>query len=254
MGVDLAAVTGSGPGGRIVEADIVAAAGPAEAAGPVALSPLRRTIAERMLKSWRAVPHFTLETEVDMEAAARFRDAHPGPEGKPFTWNDLVVAAAGRALEAFEGLRRRWEGETLVAVPGSGLGVAVHTDEGLVVPVVRDAGRKTLSALAAEIREKAARARAGRLAPEDLHPAAMTVTNLGMFGVTRFVPVVNHPECSILAVGKVEDRIRARDAWFGVRPVMALNLALDHRALDGGLGARFLAHVKAILEEADFRR
>ncbi|MHC5039414.1 MAG: dihydrolipoamide acetyltransferase family protein [Planctomycetota bacterium] len=256
-GIDLKGIRGSGPKGRIVEADVLAAAGEAPAGkegaeGALTLSPLRKTIAERMLKSWRTVPHFTVETAVEMKTASAFRKEAKGPGGNPFTYNDLIVASVARALKEMEPVRRRWDGNTLTALRETHLGVAVHTDQGLVVPVVENAGEKPLERLAVEIREKAERARSGKLKPEDLKPAAMTVTNLGMFGITRFVPVVNHPECSILAVGKVVEEVVYRDGWIGALPMMSLNLAVDHRAIDGGQAARFLERVKALLEQGEW--
>ncbi|MHC4778804.1 MAG: dihydrolipoamide acetyltransferase family protein [Planctomycetota bacterium] len=262
-GIDLTTVTGTGPGGRIVEADVAAYAGGSgdragrpssgpKTARPLTLTPLRRTIAQRMLKSWNQVPHFTVATDVDMEQALAFRRGSKGPDGKPFTVNDLIFAAVGKALAAGEEVQRRWDGETLCALGGSNLGVAVHTEHGLMVPVVEDAGEKTLTELHNEVRAKAQRARSGKLKPEDMQPAVMTVTNLGMFGITRFHAVINHPECSILAVGMTEERPVARDGWIGAKPIMALDFAVDHRAIDGGTASQFLAKVKEILEKADF--
>jgi len=247
MGVDLADVKGSGPGGRIVESDVQAAAETPASPTPVRLAPLRKTIAERMARSWREVPHFTVETTVDMTRAQAFRQEAKA-RGDAVTLNDLVVASVAKALASHEAMRRRWEGETLTALPGSSLGVAVHTEEGLMVPVVENVATKSPDGLSAEIRTKADRARNRRLLPEDLKPACMTVTNLGMFGITRFTPVINHPECAILAVGKVEERPVARDGWIGVQPRMALDLAVDHRAIDGGTASQFLAAIKEILE------
>lgn len=248
-GVDLTAVKGSGPGGRIVEADVLALAGEAPGAlpSPLGLSPLRKTIAERMLRSWRTVPHFTVETRVDMEAARNLKD-RLRERGVRVTFNDLVVAAAAAALESTEAVQRRWDKETLMAFPGSNIGVAVHTEEGLVVPVVKSAAGLPLEKLSGAIRDKAERARTGRLLPDDVSPAALTVTNLGMFGITRFIPVVNHPECAILAAGAVEDALLPRAGGLFPRPVLALNLAIDHRAIDGGTAAQFLAKIRDLLE------
>ncbi|MHC4598448.1 MAG: dihydrolipoamide acetyltransferase family protein [Planctomycetota bacterium] len=258
-GIDLTRVKGTGPGGRIVEADVAALVGepPVEAVkaappGAITLTPLRKTIAERMQRSWTSVPHFTVATEVDMHAALDFREEARGPNGAPFTVNDLVVAAVGKALADSEPMQRRWDGEHLCAHAGSGLGVAVHTEGGLVVPVVEGVAEKSLADLTLEIKTKAERARTGRLKPEDLRPAAMTVTNLGMFGITRFHAVINHPECAILAVGILEERPVALEGKVAIRPRMALDLAVDHRAIDGGTAATFLARVKSILEGAAF--
>jgi pyruvate dehydrogenase E2 component (dihydrolipoamide acetyltransferase) len=249
--VDLARVRGTGPGGRIVEADVLAASktAPAPAMLPVTLTPLRKAIGERMSRSWRTVPHFTVECEADLETARTFREA-AREAGKPVpSYTDVIVACAGRALREFEGMRLRWDGETLVRLESTAVGVAVHTEEGLVVPVLEGAGEKTLDRISAEIREMAERARSGKLRPDDLHPACLTVSNLGMFGISRFTPVVNHPECAILAVGEMREMPVVREGNVVIRATAALDLAVDHRAIDGGLAAWFLGRLKEILEQ-----
>ncbi|MCU0723436.1 MAG: 2-oxo acid dehydrogenase subunit E2, partial [Planctomycetes bacterium] len=232
-----------------MEADVLAAskgatAPAAPARQPVALTPLRKAIGERMSRSWRTVPHFTVECDADMSRARAFRETARAAGRTAPTFTDLIAAAVGRALKEFEGMRLRWDGEALVRLDCTSVGVAVHTEEGLMVPVLEGAGEKSVDRIGAEIREMAERARAGKLRPEDLRPACITVTNLGMFGIARFTPVINHPECSILAVGEVRDAPVAHDGRVEVRAVASFALAVDHRAIDGGLASWFLGRVK----------
>lgn len=253
-GIDLSTVVGTGPGGRIVEADVLAAAekaasgasapaaAPPAGAGVEPLSPMRRVIAERLGAAKREIPHFYLTMEVDMSAAKAFRAS-----GGKFSYTHLLVAACARALVDVPGMNVSFTPQGLVRHSSANVGVAVALEDGLVVPVVREAERKTLTQIAAELDGLVEKARSGKLTPEEYQGGTFTISNLGMFGVDFFYAIVNPPEAAILAVGAIKDRPVAVEGKVEVRPVMTLSLSADHRAVDGAVGARFLARVAEIL-------
>jgi pyruvate dehydrogenase E2 component (dihydrolipoamide acetyltransferase) len=256
LGVDLAAVAGSGRGGRIMRADVEAFAardgdGDVE---EVPLTAMRRTVARRLVESMRSIPHVYLTTSVDAEELLGFRaelnrQLHAGGEGLKVSVNDLVVKACAVLLAANPELNVSWAGDRLLAHQRVHVGIAVAVDGGLVVPVVRDADQKTLTQVARETRELIGRARAGRLAAGDVTGGTFTVSNLGMFGIDQFTAVINPPEAAILAVGAaLGEPVVTDDGGVAVRRRMRLTLSIDHRALDGSTGAGFLARLKAALE------
>ena len=246
-GLDLSALRGTGPAGRVIEADVRAAIGAADvsqraaaaedALGPtVASSPLagrRRTIAQRMAQSAREIPHIYLTREIEMSAA---RGARRGA-----SYTAVIVWAASRALRAHPELRASLEGETVVVHEAVHVGVAADTPTGLIVPVVRDADRKDLPVIDEEIDALVRRAREDTLTLDDVSGATFTVSNLGMWGVDEFTALINPPQAAILAVGAVRLRpwVVGGDA-LTVRPVCRVTLAVDHRIADGAAGARFL--------------
>jgi pyruvate dehydrogenase E2 component (dihydrolipoamide acetyltransferase) len=256
LGVELAAVAGSGRGGRIMRADVEAFAagapppGPdaAEAAGDgdveeLALSAMRRTVARRLTESMRSTPHFYLTTKVDAEELMSLRAE------LDVSVNDLVVKACAVLLAANPELNVSWGGDRLLAHKRVHVGIAVAVDGGLLVPVLRDADRKTITEVAREARELIARARAGKLAADELTGGTFTVSNLGMFGIDQFTAVINPPEAAILAVGAALDEpVVTDDGAVAVRRRMRLTLSIDHRALDGATGAGFLQQLKHLLE------
>jgi pyruvate dehydrogenase E2 component (dihydrolipoamide acetyltransferase) len=277
LGVDLATVTGSGRGGRILRADVeAAAAAPARsAAAPapapvespdqpapvsagadveeVPLSAMRRTVARRLVESMQSTPHFYLTTAVDAEAlldlrAELNRQLQAGGEDLKVSVNDLVVKACATLLRANPDLNVSFGGDKLLVHRRVHVGIAVAVDGGLVVPVVRDADRKPLTQVAREASELIGRARTGQLAAADLG-GTFTVSNLGMFGVEQFTAVINPPEAAILAVGAVQaEPAVTEDGAIEVRRRMRVTLSIDHRALDGATGAGFLQQLKATLE------
>jgi pyruvate dehydrogenase E2 component (dihydrolipoamide acetyltransferase) len=261
LGVDLAAVTGSGRGGRIMRADVEAVAA-AAAAVPVAaegdveevpLSAMRRVVARRLVESMQSTPHFYLTVKVDAEALVGFRAelnrqlADRGDDLK-VSVNDLIVKACAVLLRANPELNVSWGGDKLLRHRRVHVGIAVAVEGGLVVPVVRDADQKSLTQVAREARELIGRARAGRLAAEELGGGTFTVSNLGMFGIEQFTAVINPPEAAILAVGAALPEPVATDDGVVVHQVLRLTLSIDHRALDGADGAGFLAQLKTTLE------
>jgi pyruvate dehydrogenase E2 component (dihydrolipoamide acetyltransferase) len=261
LGVDLATVAGSGRGGRVRRADVEAAgSAPAPVAAPVAadaeveevpLSSMRRTVARRLVESMQSTPHFYLTTAVDAEALLAFRaqlNLQLGEDPK-VSVNDLVVKACATLLRANRELNVSFGGDKLLRHKRVHVGIAVAVDGGLVVPVVRDADRKTLTQVAREARDLIGRARAGRLAADDLSGGTFTVSNLGMFGTDRFTAVINPPEAAILAVGAVQAEPAATEGGgVEVRRRMRVTLSIDHRALDGATGAGFLQQLKTALE------
>jgi pyruvate dehydrogenase E2 component (dihydrolipoamide acetyltransferase) len=286
-GVDLATLTGSGPGGRIVRADVEAAAlgaavhaaqpaaqPPAPAPQPTApqptapqpaaaaasagqdedtervpLSRIRKVTARRLAESMRAAPHFYLTRVVDVEDLLAFRatlNAALAPA--KVSVNDLIVKACATALRANPVLNVSFTEEALLVHKRVHVGVAVALDEGLVVPVIRDADRKTVSQIGAETRELAGRAREQRLTPQEMSGGTFTVSNLGMFGIDQFTAVINPPEAAILAVGATRKDVVFRDGEVVPRDRMTLTLSIDHRACDGATGAAFLGQLAELLE------
>ena len=272
-GIDLAALSGSGPGGRIIKADVESAPAPAPeapaapearpapapAGGPEAargavktLEPnrLQRTVARRMAESKATVPHFYLQAEVEMsrcvEARARLKD----PEGRaPFSLNDMVLKAAASALKEHPRANGAYRDGRFELYERVNVGLAVAGQDALVVPTIFDADQKGLAEIGAEARALAARVREGRITPPELSGGTFTVSNLGMYVVSNFHPVINPPQAAILAVGEVAERPVVRDGELATAQLMGVTLACDHRILYGAEAAQFLARVRALLEE-----
>ncbi|MDX6697788.1 MAG: hypothetical protein QOE65_1185 [Solirubrobacteraceae bacterium] len=278
-GLDLSSLSGSGPGGRIVRADVEAAGGaapasapsapapdapaPAAAASPPApggakgevtateLSRTQQTIARRMAESRATVPDFTLQADVDMDQAWAGRAAlkAAAAEGDVVpSFNDLVVKACALALREFPRVNGAYRDGHFELYSRINVGVAVAAEDGLVVPTIFDADRKTLGELAREARELARKVRDGSVSPPELSGATFTVSNLGMYGVREFVAVINPPQAAILSVGAVEERPVVRDGAVVPGRRMSVSLACDHRILYGADAAEFLARVRARLE------
>ena len=275
--VDLRAVAGSGPGGRVVKRDVEAAAEASAAAaspaapeleapivapvapdGPVPefedvpLSQMRKTVARRLVESLGPVPHFFLTVDVEMgraiEVRARVNQLLKAEGGKA-SLNDLVVKAAAAALARHPECNAWWQNDSIRRFNRVHIGVAVAVPDGLITPVIRDAHLKGLGRIGAEVRELAARARQKKLQPHEYTGSTFSISNLGMFGIEEFTAVINPPEAGILAVGAVEERPVVVDGQVVARPRMRITMSCDHRVIDGAQGARFLATLKAFLEE-----
>jgi pyruvate dehydrogenase E2 component (dihydrolipoamide acetyltransferase) len=264
LGVDLAALAGSGPHGRIVKADVAAAAnghapapaasapaGPAPAAPPVTqeLTRTQTTIARRMAESRATVPDFALEVDVDMTAALALRAelkaiADPAP-----SLNDIIIKACAIALGRHPKANGSYRDGRFALNAEVNVGFAVATEDSLIVPVVRDAAGKSLGTIGAESRALAGRVRAGSVTAADLSGGTFTVSNLGMFGIDRFEGIINAPQAAILCAGAVVERPVAVAGEVVVRPLMSLTLACDHRILYGADAARFLGDVRGALEQ-----
>ena len=261
-GIDLSAVAGTGPDGRVVAEDVersAASAGPAQLAATAAtegvevqqLSSMRKTIARRLTEAWQA-PVFQLGITVDMGRALELRkrlvELNADGSVKP-TISDLLTKVCAAALMRHRAVNALYKGDAVELYPTANIGIAVAVPNGLVVPVIPGCERKSIAEIAATRAAVVERARAGKLQQSDLDGGTFTISNLGMFGIERFVAVLNPPQAAILAVGSIEDRVVPVDGSPAVRPRMELTLTCDHRAIDGATGAEFLRDVKAFLEE-----
>jgi pyruvate dehydrogenase E2 component (dihydrolipoamide acetyltransferase) len=260
-GIDLATLRGTGPEGAILAEDVAralpaqtpASEGPPKVKETVQLTPMRRIVGERMAQSKQNAPHFYLSMDVDMTEISRKRSAlkTAGDAAVP-SINDYILAAAARALRSFPALNAAFTGKGVEVYADINLGVAVAIEDGLVVPVIRNADRLSLSELAKQSRALAEKAQKKKLFPLDYEGGTFTVSNLGMFGVDNFVAIINPPQCAILAVGQVKPRVIAHGEGIAVRPMMTMSLSADHRVVDGATAARFLQEVKGQLERTDF--
>jgi len=248
-GVDLASVRPSGPGGKITKEDVLSAAAGAADAGEVSpLSAMRRIIAERMLQSKRTIPCYYLEMDADVTDLVALR-AKLNAEGEPkIGFNDFVIKACAGALRLFSAVNSRWAEGGIERRREVNVGFAVALDEGLLVPVVRGADKKSLREIGAETDDFAERARSKHLRPEEYQDGCMTISNLGMFGVRSFIPIVNPGESTILGLGLIEERVVSRQGKIDVRQIMTLTLSADHRLVDGAVGAQFLETIRDALE------
>ena len=258
LGVDLAAVSGSGPRGRITRDDVQAAAdAPAAPVQPSAgtanrISAMRRTIAERMHASLREAAQLTMDMEVDATDLVKLRGNlidEWAEDGIRVTYTDLVLVAAARALTRHPKMNASLDGDAITSFDHAHVGMAVALDEGLIVPVIRDAHDKPLRSVAQESADLATRARAGTLGLDDLSCGTFTVTSLGMYGVDTFTPILNPPQAGILGVGRIYDGTKWQDTTPIRTPMLRLSLTWDHRVLDGAPAAEFLGTVRQYLEQ-----
>jgi len=286
-GLDLATLKGSGPHGRIIKADVeaaVAAPEPAVAAAPAATPPgpatapaagpnaeqikalyadrafqevtldgMRRTIAARLSEAKQTIPHFYLRRDIRIDALLDLRarmNKGLAARGIKLSVNDYIIKAAALALQDVPDCNAVWAGDRILKLKPSDVAVAVAIEGGLFTPVLRDADRKTLSTLSTEMKDLAARARTRKLAPNEYQGGSFAISNLGMFGITNFDAVINPPHGSILAVGAGEKKPVVNDAGeIEIATVMSVTLSVDHRVIDGALGARFLTALKTYLED-----
>jgi pyruvate dehydrogenase E2 component (dihydrolipoamide acetyltransferase) len=280
-GIDLGRVSGSGPRGRIVARDIEEAradgrAGPAaaSAAGPSAeqikalfrdspfeeipLDGMRRTIASRLVLAKQTIPHFYLTADVEIDRLLALRKdanaaAPKGPEGHPafrVSVNDFIIKAWATALQRVPAANAVWAEDRILRFRHSDIGVAVAIEGGLVAPVMRRADTKTLSAISAEMRDLAGRARSRHLKPDEYQGGASAISNLGMYGVREFAAIINPPQSTILAVGGVRRQaVEGPDGGVAFASVMTVTVSCDHRVVDGALGAELLAAFRGLLEQ-----
>jgi len=266
--VDIATVSGTGVSGRVMKADVEAAVQAAAVSLPqpfalpvevpavesVPLTGLRGIIAERMAASAQATARVTLVTEADAtafaEARERLKAAVSDEWGFAPGYNDLLGIIVARALREFPYMNARLsaDGQAIERLPMVNLGMAVDTERGLLVPVIRDADQKGLRAFGTEFRALVERARAGKATPEDLTGGTFTITNLGMHEIDAFTPIINLPEAAILGVGRIQPKPVVRDGEIVVRQMWTLSLVFDHRVVDGAPAARFLQRIKQLVE------
>jgi pyruvate dehydrogenase E2 component (dihydrolipoamide acetyltransferase) len=288
--LDLAAITGSGPQGRIVKADIEAALSakrgapapavarpiaqpqPAPAAAPAAapalskervlalagnppyterpLTAMRRVIARRLTESKQTVPHFYLTVDCEIDELLKFRtELNRKSDAYRISVNDFVIRAAALALRQVPAANASWSDEAILLWNTVDIAVAVALEDGLITPIVKNADRKGLAAIANETKDLVARARAGKLKLEEFQGGTFSISNLGMFGVRDFAAVINPPHGGILAVGAGEQRPVVRNGALAIATVMSCTLSCDHRAVDGAVGAQFLAAFKKLVED-----
>jgi len=247
LNVDVALVRGTGPEGRIVEDDVRRFAEQAtelklRVKEVIPLAGIRKTTAERVSFSARTAPHSTITMEVDMTKAVRLR------EEKAISYTDILVKAVATALKEHPLLNSTLENEQIKVYEDVNIGVAVATEKGLVVPVVHNADRKTLEEIAEVLRQLVEKTKLGKLAKEDLTGGTFTISNLGMYGVDVFIPIINPPEAAILGVGRINEKPASVNNDIKIKPVMNLSLSFDHRIVDGAPAAQFLQKIKKILE------
>jgi pyruvate dehydrogenase E2 component (dihydrolipoamide acetyltransferase) len=269
--IDLTGVPGSGPGGRIVARDLDGVHAPSAHEGPSApsaadevrpLSMMRRTIARRLTESKQQVPHFYLTIDVDAAAISKLREqinadlaasapkngAAEGSGPTKISVNDLLIKACAIALVRVPECNASFTQEALLIHHRVDISVAVSIPDGLVTPVVRQADKKSIVAIAQEVRELAGRARAKKLKPEEMADGTFSISNLGMFGIDSFAAVINPPEGAILAVGRIRDEPVVFDGAVVPGQRLAMTLSCDHRVVDGAVGARFLAELRTLIE------
>ena len=276
-GLDLSRIKGSGPNGRIVKADVESAkpgapaAAPAAAPAPRAAPPtgaqpvfvapgdtrvphtsIRKVIARRMLESKQTVPHFylTVDLEIDALLAARQAiNAVAEKRGSKVSVNDMMIKACAKALRDHPECNASWTEDEMIQYGAVDISVAVATDRGLITPIVRSAEMKGLAQIATEMKDLAARAKIGKLKLDEFQGGGFTISNLGMFGINSFSAIINPPQAMILAVGVGEERAVVRKGQMVVRNMMSCTLAVDHRVVDGAMGAQFLQTLRAYVEQ-----
>ncbi|HZS75987.1 MAG TPA: dihydrolipoamide acetyltransferase family protein [Ktedonobacteraceae bacterium] len=263
-GLELSTLQGSGPGGAVLAADVLAAS-PVEsqpepvtmAAEPVsaveemgsAVGTIWRIMAERTTQSWTIVPHFYLMREVDASRLIAWR-AHLQKRGlSEVTYTDLLVKVVAAALREHARVNASWHEGRIIVHQEINVGLAVAVEDGLVVPVIHGADKLSLREIARRRQEVVALAQAGKLHPRDISNATFTISNLGMYGVDAFNAIINSPQAAILAVGRIAERVVPVQGQPAVRPMMVLNLSCDHRVIDGARGAQFLSRLADLLEE-----
>jgi len=288
-GVDLSSISGSGPKGRIVKADVEAAQAeapaPAESAAPAAepaaasapaalasgpsadavkrmyegrtyeeilLNGMRKTIAARLTEAKQSIPHFYLRRDIKLDALMKFRaelNSKLEARGVKLSVNDFIIKACALALQAVPAANAVWAGDRVLQLTPSDVAVAVAIEGGLFTPVLKDAEMKSLSALSAEMKDLATRARDRKLAPHEYQGGSFAISNLGMFGIDNFDAVINPPHGAILAVGAgVKKPVVGKDGALEVATVMSVTLSVDHRVIDGALGAELLNQIVDNLE------
>ena len=284
LGVDLSKLTGSGPSGRIRQQDVLAAANAAQVAAPapaaaaapapaaaaapaarpaakgglelmegdtvVKLAGMRKVVAQRMLQSHTEIPPVTQNTKVDVTELMKFRKMLLAETGSKYSVNDLILKATAKCLRAHPEVLVSLDGDQIIQRAHVNLGMAVALDAGLIVPVIRDADRLGLDALSAAAKDLASRAKSNKLTPDEYKGSTFSVSNLGMFGIETFTPIVNQPDAAILGVCAVEDELMMDDqGGISKHQVMRLSFTYDHRLIDGAVAAKFVMALRDLLEK-----
>ncbi|MFM7779848.1 MAG: pyruvate dehydrogenase complex dihydrolipoamide acetyltransferase [Alphaproteobacteria bacterium] len=280
-GLDISKITGSGPNGRIVKADVDAALsrGPVPAAVPVAApapvaaprpaapvaitaphtaipnSSMRKVIARRLSESNATIPHFYVSTDVEIDALLKIRadlnarSPKDGPGAYKLSVNDLVIKATAVTLRRFPNVNAMWTEDAILQLHDVDISVAVSIPDGLITPIVKGADIKGLAAISNEMKDLAARAKSGKLKPEEFQGGGFSISNMGMYGVRDFAAIINPPQSGILAVSAGEQRPVVKNGALAIATVMSLTLSVDHRVIDGALAAEFLQALKRNIED-----
>ncbi len=259
-GIDITKVKGTGSGGRISSEDVqteIDAARLPTTVKSFALEGIRKNIAERMSKSYREAPHVTLFVEMDMTESKQLvtdLEKRIDEGGIRITYTDVIIKAVAKTLKEVPGMNAVFDGGSVKVFDEANVGLAVATEDGLIVPVIKGADTKTLTQVAGERHSLAGKARAGNLKPEDVVDGTFTVTNLGMFGVDAFTPIINPPQVGILGVGRVREKPTVVQGQVVGRDMADFSLSFDHRVMDGAKGAQFLVRLKENLEQLNWLR
>lgn len=277
-GIDLAAIKGSGPHGRIVKADIEAGgtkAAPAAAPAPAAAAPkpaapapvitaphmkipnssMRKIIARRLAESKQTVPHFYLTSNIEIDALLKLRadlnakSTKDGPGAFKLSVNDLIIKACAVALRRHPQVNSSYTEEAIIQYDDIDISIAVSIPDGLITPIIRKADMLGLAAISNAMKDLGARAKAGKLKPDEFQGGGFSISNLGMFGIPEFSAIINPPQSAILAVGAGEKRAVVKGDAIVIATIMTVTLSCDHRVVDGALGAEFLASLKTIIED-----
>lgn len=264
-GIDLSTLQGSGPRGRIVQKDVLQALellkvkevpppSPIQipAGKVIPLKGIRKIIAKRMTESFQNVPHFYLSIEVEMTALQdlreRLREEIEKRTGARITLTDLLVKVSASALRDHPIMNSRFEGDQIRLMEEINIGVAIALEDGLIVPVIHQADKKSLTEISLSLRDLTQRAREGKLSLEDVEGGTFTLSNMGMLGIDQFNPIINPPQCCILGVGRTIEKPVVRGKEIFIKPMAWLTLSSDHRIIDGATGAKFLSQIKRLIE------
>ena len=285
-GIDLSGIKGSGPNGRIVKADVegasaapkqaaapaaqpqpaaaqAPAAAPAKAPAPTITAPhtavpnssMRKVIARRLSESKSTVPHFYVTMDIEIDALLKLRvdlnsrAPKEGPGAFKLSVNDLVIKAAARVLRQFPNVNASWTDDAIIQYHDVDISVAVSIPDGLITPIIRKADQKGLAAISGEMKDLAARAKSGKLKPEEFQGGGFSISNMGMYGVKDFSAIINPPQAGILAVSAGEQRPVVKNGALAIATVMTCTLSVDHRVVDGALAAEFIAAFKKVVED-----
>ncbi len=254
--IDLHTISGTGPFGRIVKADVESKSGSSLSRKVLApmqtkeipLSMMRKTIAKRLLESKTTIPHFYLTIEMNMKRAIDFRVSLNEITGTKISYNDIVMKAVALALRENPKANSSFMGDKIIQHGRIDVSVAVSVEEGLITPVIRNTDQKTLTEISSETKDLAKRAREGKLKPEEFTNGTFTVSNLGMYDVENFAAIINPPEGAILAVGSIVEKPIVENGQIVVGHTMKVTMSCDHRVVDGAIGAQFLQSFKRIIE------
>jgi len=254
-GIDLSTVTGTGPGGRITREDVSAAIATLVKQSlvkphplPSTLPGLRGLIADRLSASWNERPQVTLHIEVSAAELVAVRNRNLTPAGKKISFNAYFVAAASRALAEFPAVNSQLTESGLLHFDAINIGLAIDTERGLVVPVLKDVGKLSLLGIEAGLSDLVERTLSNKTMPEDFSGGTFTITNLGAFGIDSFTPIINPPEAAILGLGRIKEKPVAVDGMLGIRQMLTLSLSFDHRLIDGAPAALFLQRICQLVE------